>query len=444
MRDLFPEYYKPTEKEFAELWDNCIFVLDTNVLLDLYRYSEKSREDFFQVLEDKRIKERLWLPYHVAYEFQKNRVGVLTSQEVNQKNLISEVKRVIDEGIDALKNSVEETISKHKKSLKKEMPLNAEKLLSLSDKSKQILIREVESHEVKVQTHQEDDLIRERIDTLFSDKVGEAYSERELTQYCRDAHERYLREKPPGYKDFNKAKNKNLDEKNLFNQYGDYIIWKEALEKSAAERKPLVFVTGDVKEDWLDESKGKRIGPRPELLREMIDETEKRGYIYSFESFYSFAKEYLEQNVSEEALAEIETLEERRRADKRIRMYETAIVEAISSLESNIAKANLSATLESIRKSKELGALVEEYRNLYFKLKHYIDEINEEQRNRKRYRYINDEIRREKLEELRHEREREHDPQVLKRQKLERERDARDFMNSFEASPDFYIDPYEE
>ncbi|MFM2060738.1 MAG: hypothetical protein RLZZ507_408 [Cyanobacteriota bacterium] len=38
MRDLFPGYYQPTEKEFAELWKECIFSFDTNVLLHIYRY----------------------------------------------------------------------------------------------------------------------------------------------------------------------------------------------------------------------------------------------------------------------------------------------------------------------------------------------------------------------------------------------------------------------
>ena len=44
MRKTFPGYYRPTEAEFRRLWDKCIFVLDANVLLNLYRYSEETRK----------------------------------------------------------------------------------------------------------------------------------------------------------------------------------------------------------------------------------------------------------------------------------------------------------------------------------------------------------------------------------------------------------------
>ena len=46
MRDRFPGYYGPTEEEFAALWESCLFVPDTNVLLNLYRYDEPTRQDY--------------------------------------------------------------------------------------------------------------------------------------------------------------------------------------------------------------------------------------------------------------------------------------------------------------------------------------------------------------------------------------------------------------
>ena len=45
MKDSFPGYYRPTENEFAEMWESCLFVLDANVLLNLYRYSVDTREE---------------------------------------------------------------------------------------------------------------------------------------------------------------------------------------------------------------------------------------------------------------------------------------------------------------------------------------------------------------------------------------------------------------
>ena len=38
MQNFFPGYYRPSEDDLTAIWRKCIFVLDTNVLLGLYRY----------------------------------------------------------------------------------------------------------------------------------------------------------------------------------------------------------------------------------------------------------------------------------------------------------------------------------------------------------------------------------------------------------------------
>ncbi len=42
MRDLFPGYYQTTEADFRKLWQSCVFSVDANVLLDVFRYSEET------------------------------------------------------------------------------------------------------------------------------------------------------------------------------------------------------------------------------------------------------------------------------------------------------------------------------------------------------------------------------------------------------------------
>jgi len=42
MKKTFSEYNFLTEKEIKEIWENSIFIFDTNVLLNLYRYSNKT------------------------------------------------------------------------------------------------------------------------------------------------------------------------------------------------------------------------------------------------------------------------------------------------------------------------------------------------------------------------------------------------------------------
>jgi hypothetical protein len=38
MKDIFRGYYKLDDDEFKQLWKKAVFIFDTNVLLNLYRY----------------------------------------------------------------------------------------------------------------------------------------------------------------------------------------------------------------------------------------------------------------------------------------------------------------------------------------------------------------------------------------------------------------------
>ena len=78
MKEEFPEYYVPSQEDFDQLWDNCLFVLDANVLLDLYRLSQDAREGLLVVLNH--YADRLWGPHWAALEYQKGRPGVIRDQ----------------------------------------------------------------------------------------------------------------------------------------------------------------------------------------------------------------------------------------------------------------------------------------------------------------------------------------------------------------------------
>src|SRR5271157_1543664 len=79
MKKTFPGYFPPTNKEADRLWENCLFTLDANILLNLYRYSDKTRNEFIMVL--KTMKDRLWLPHRAAQEYFENRLTVISQQE---------------------------------------------------------------------------------------------------------------------------------------------------------------------------------------------------------------------------------------------------------------------------------------------------------------------------------------------------------------------------
>ncbi|THV58164.1 hypothetical protein EZV76_12860 [Flagellimonas alvinocaridis] len=51
MKDEFPGYFRPTEKKVEEIWRKALFTFDANVLLNLYRYSDETRDEVFKVLQ---------------------------------------------------------------------------------------------------------------------------------------------------------------------------------------------------------------------------------------------------------------------------------------------------------------------------------------------------------------------------------------------------------
>ena len=51
MRDTIKEYIELSDKEKNDLWNTATFVFDTNVFLNLYRYSNKTRNQLIESFE---------------------------------------------------------------------------------------------------------------------------------------------------------------------------------------------------------------------------------------------------------------------------------------------------------------------------------------------------------------------------------------------------------
>jgi signal transduction histidine kinase len=101
------------------------------------------------------------------------------------------------------------------------------------------------------------------------------------------------------------------EDKEYVRKFGDLILWKEIIEKSNSDNlKYVVLVTGDVKEDWWFEKRGKKLGPRIELLNEIYSEVLSLDtfYMYDTSSFLQYAKKELEINVKESSISETKQL----------------------------------------------------------------------------------------------------------------------------------------
>lgn len=294
MRKNFPGYFKLTEAEIKELWDKALITLDANILLNLYRYSDETKENFFKILE--KIKDRVWIPHQSAKEFFDNRLNVISQQEKAYEDAISSLKAVEQE----FKNSRQHPFISNK-SLKKFSSLT-EDICGELDKNK-------EFHNKRIV---QDDIL-ERIENLFENKVGEEFEKDKMSELFKKGEDRFKDKIPPGYKDSGK---KDITEKDI-RKYGDYIVWEQILSKSKEDKLGIILVTDDRKEDWWIRFNGKTLGPRPELIKEFKTTTSQSFHMYQSDRFLEFARDYLNEDVKQNSIDEIREL---RRLDEKERL----------------------------------------------------------------------------------------------------------------------------
>lgn len=298
MKSLFPGHYKPTQADFDALWSDGIVVLDTNVLLSLYRTPDLARNEIIGILE--KIKEKIWIPYHVALEFQRNRPQVIEDSIKRTTETFEKSKSAIKTAINAI-NSLE--IEKHSKNLSPKDILNAlEKSLSLT-----------EDVEAKLSTQQPglsiEDELRASIDNLIESRIGHPpKNQNELDELVKDADKRYALMIPPGFKDTSKT-----DEEFCSNgikykrKHGDLIIWRQIINHCKENSvNNITIITNDKKDDWWWIEKGKTLGPHHELCHEIRSESNvKNFWMYKLENFVKLAGEKLGNSISEETIIEI-------------------------------------------------------------------------------------------------------------------------------------------
>lgn len=283
MRNTIWEYLVPSIKEKEELWGKSIFVFDTNVLLNLYRYTSNTRETLMAAFED--LKERIWLPHQVAYEFAKNRFDVIFEMVNKYEILEKKNNNLISEYIKELR-------------LKNSDP----SIMQLKD-SLDSWIREQKSKNLIV-TRVSEDKILDKILSIFDEKVGRPFTEEEKTAIYEEGEERYKKQIPPGFCDASKAQDGNPN-----NAYGDLMVWKQILEYSRDNKRDIIYVTHDQKEDWWEQSKGKTIGPRVELRKEFANITKQNFYMYSMESFLEQYSKHKGQTADQSVIEEVIDIE---------------------------------------------------------------------------------------------------------------------------------------
>lgn len=331
MRDKFPGYYRPNVEEFAELWGEALFVLDANVLLNLYRYPKMARDELVSVLVQ--VSDRLWIPFQAALEFQRNRPYVLAEQ----KERFYQVRKILNKALSTLEGDLGKLQLGKRHSL-----IETDTLLNVLRSSVDKFNSSLEQLEAQQIGAHEDDLLRLRIDELLGGHVGDPPATQSVVDsISEEGKQRYSQKIPPGYSDSRKEDGASASYSYggivYEAEYGDLILWKQLIDRAKhATTKSVIFVTDDQKEDWwwIIDSQGKKtLGPRPELINEIqrlanIDQF----YIYNSEQFLEFSKRFLQSSVSDESIEQVRQVAQSTRA-------KYAQATAISSIGENEAVA---------------------------------------------------------------------------------------------------------
>lgn len=291
--DGFEAYETPTESDYRRLLTDGIVVPDANVFLNLYRYNEQTRNDLFSVLRG--LGDRLWVPHQVVVEFWRNREAVLQDPR-DTSVTIRDLAGQRDKAISTFRSWANRVSLRQQRTaelieaLTQAFATVTDGVSELSDKDASSFARN---------TNQDPVLIE--LEPIMQGRVGPVLDKDEHTEAIAEAKARADSKTPPGYKDAGK---------DLIASAGDYLVWLQTIRQAKLEKRDVLFVTGDVKEDWWRREHGELRGPRPELVAEMKAQASVRLFMLRPESLLVQARQALQINVSDESVQDIEKVDQ--------------------------------------------------------------------------------------------------------------------------------------
>jgi hypothetical protein len=232
-------------------YGNYVVVLDTNILLKIYRSSPDYAEFVLECLEC--IKDYVYVPFNVSWEYEKHRKDEYSKKVKSIENVNQTCHKLIIDIRNKVKGQCEELA-------KNGYPEIDELIEKMTEKVDE-LDAELDSY---FGEHQDLDFLNRwnedkvlRLKEKFTNMPEPSAAF--IYKQCQEGEYRYKKEIPPGYKD---------NKKDGVSKYGDLLVWSETYTFAAQNSKNIIFVTDDVKEDWWDRSDDGRILFRKELIKE--------------------------------------------------------------------------------------------------------------------------------------------------------------------------------
>ncbi len=232
--------------------NECIFILDTNVLLLPYSAGSESLSAIKKLFSKLCEEGRLFIPDQAVREFANNRPDKLKDifQQLSRKHssiqnlnvgnypLLGEIEEYI--AVIDLERELNDKLKEYRNALNK--LTNHVKLWNWNDPVS-LMYKEIFNAKTIIDLEIDHDKVRENLRYRYTNKI------------------------PPGFKDADKP-----DE-----GIGDLLIWLAILDV-AKKGKHVIFVSGDEKNDWFHRSEKQALYPRFELISEFLTVSDGKSF----------------------------------------------------------------------------------------------------------------------------------------------------------------------
>lgn len=294
MGDLYSNLFINVKK-LEQIKKNATVVIDTNILLLAYQWKNITFESVLKVLKQLSNEERLKIPAHVIKEFAKNRPGKIT--EMSKQ--IHAVMSTLDKGSSVGKSLKEvipalSIVEKHHNDIIT-LEENYNKHIQELNAARKEYINGLKQLQQKLSNYIDHDLIlssyKEIIEKSYFAPEGLMDEEKLKEEWKRRVENKI----PPGYMDKTKKEN----------QYGDLIVWDHICQIS----NDVIFVTADIKGDWVHNANDEVMGARRELVEEFYSREQEKGHTFKIltplQFITVFSNSVVEQEIKDDLNQEI-------------------------------------------------------------------------------------------------------------------------------------------
>ena len=269
-----------------------LIILDTNVLLELYRQPAYISLDVISAL--KRILNNIYIPRQVYDEYLKNYHKICGDEKKKYKKVTEE----LSDSLKKLQNDIAKKIGEYRKHnytdiSKLQNDLN-EKIKDIQN----IITSFEKGHHEEIQLNidfLENDKVKEFVDLLHNQgNIGKKIPFSKKLLLLQEGQIRYDNLIPPGFRDSAKVGEA---------KYGDLFVWKDIIAIAKEKNTNIIFVCNDTKEDWWEKNKDTPIDLRQELNEEFKETNPSLSvHFLTLDKFFSYLAEELKLGKSKSAL----------------------------------------------------------------------------------------------------------------------------------------------